>query len=65
MARRGMGPLILAGLAAYGFYKYSKMNEEQKRNLKEKGKKFFDDNIPQDLRNMFGNKKTSPAENNY
>jgi hypothetical protein len=64
MARRGMGPLILAGLAAYGFYKYSKMNEEQKRNLKEKGKKLFDENVPQNLKNVFG-RKTSTTANSY
>lgn len=64
MARRGLGPLILAGLAAYGFYKYSKMNEEQKRNLKEKGKKLFDENIPQNLKDVFG-KKTSSKQNAY
>jgi len=56
MARRGMGPLILAGIAAYGFYKYSKMNEEQKRNLKEKGKKLIDENVPQNLKDVFARK---------
>ena len=64
MARRGLGPLILAGLAAYGFYKYSKMNEEQKRNLKEKGKKLFDENIPQNLKDVFG-RKTPKTQNSY
>jgi hypothetical protein len=43
MARKGGAlPLLLAGLAAWGYYKYSKMSEDQKRNLvsdwKEKGK---------------------------
>ena len=64
MARRGMGPLILAGLAAYGYYKYSKMNEEQKRNLKEKGKKLFDENVPQNLKNVFA-RKTANTTNSY
>ena len=64
MARRGMGPLILAGLAAYGLYKYSKMNEEQKRNLKEKGKKLFDENVPQNLKDVFG-RKASKTQNSY
>ena len=42
--------LILAGLAAYAWYKYSKMNEAEKRdlvnNIKEKGKKIFGSMIP-------------------
>ena len=64
MARRGLGPLILAGIAAYGFYKYSKMNEEQKRNLKEKGKKLIDENVPQNLKDVFA-RKTSKTQNSY
>jgi hypothetical protein len=64
MARRGIGPLILAGLAAYGYYRYSKMNEEQKRNLKEKGKKLFDENVPQNLKDAFARKGTK-TQNSY
>lgn len=65
MARRGgFGTLLLAGAAAFAYYKYSKMSDEQKRNLtssiKEKGKKFYDENIPENLKSMFG-KKNEPA----
>lgn len=42
--------LVLAGLAAYAYYKYSKLSDEQKRdltgNIKEKGKKLFDQYVP-------------------
>jgi len=64
LPKSGLVSLVLGGLAAYGMYKYSKMTSEQKQNLKEKGKKFFDDNVPQDLKNIFGTKKTHP-ENSY
>lgn len=56
--RKGITPLLLAGLAAFGYYKYSKMSEEEKNNLKEKGKKFFDENLG-GLKNMFGQKETA------
>ena len=43
--------LALAGLAAFAAYKYSKMTEEQKRDLantiKEKGRKIFGSLVPQ------------------
>jgi len=43
--------LALAGLAAFAYYKYSKMTEDQKRDLtntlKEKGKKIFGSLIPE------------------
>ena len=60
MARKsgvGILPLALAGLAAWGYFKYSKMSEEQKRNLvsdlKQKGQKIYDENIPQNVKNLF------------
>ncbi|MBD0279718.1 MAG: hypothetical protein ICV51_02260 [Flavisolibacter sp.] len=57
MARRpGFGSLLLAGLAAFGLYKYSQMSEEEKRNLKDKGKKFVDENLGS-LKDMFGGKQ--------
>ncbi len=55
MARRGLGPLLLAGLAAFGYYKYSKMSELEKQDLKNKGKKFVDENLGQ-LKGVFGKK---------
>jgi len=45
LGKKSIG-LALAGLAAYAYYRYSKMTEDQKRdlskNFKEKGKKIFD-----------------------
>ncbi len=39
--RKTLG-LLLAAAAAFGMYKYSKMNPQQKKDLKEKGKDFLD-----------------------
>lgn len=51
------GGIILAALAAFAYYKYSKMSEEQKRNLtnniKEKGKKMYDQYMPNNVKDMF------------
>jgi len=56
MARKpGIGSLLLLGAAAFGAYKYSKMSEQQKSDLKNKGKRFVDDNLGS-LKNMFGKK---------
>jgi hypothetical protein len=55
--KRGPGALLLAGVAAFAYYKYNKMNPQQKKDLvdglKEKGKKLFGQFMP-------GN-KTEPA----
>ncbi len=65
MARRGLGPLLLAGLAAFGYYKYSKMSELEKQDLKNKGKKFVDENLGQ-LKDAFGKKgNTQQASGNF
>lgn len=65
MARRGgLGGLLLAGAAAFGLYKYSKMTEEQKQDLKNKGKKFVDENLG-GLKDMIGTKGSNqPAGSN-
>ena len=46
--------LLLAGLAAFAYYKYSKLSEEEKRNLvsglKNKGKKLYDQYVPANLK---------------
>jgi hypothetical protein len=51
------GLIALVGLAAFAAYKYSSMSEEQKKNLadnlKEKGKKLYDDYVPGKMKNMF------------
>jgi hypothetical protein len=59
----GLGPLLLAGIAAFGAYKYSKMSSQEKANLKNKGKKFMDDNLG-GLKNMFGGKQNASSANN-
>jgi peptidoglycan/xylan/chitin deacetylase (PgdA/CDA1 family) len=49
---RGKSPLglLLAGAAAFAYYRYSKMSPEQRKgmvdNLKERGKKIFGQFIP-------------------
>ena len=67
------GGILLAGLAAFAYYRYSKMSEEQKRNLvsgiKEKGKKLYDQYMPTEIKSMLGKKdvagKTTGGSNNY
>lgn len=61
----GIGSLLLAGLAAFGLYKYSKMSAEEKTRLKEKGMKLYEENVPESVRGMFGKKAdTQPASHN-
>jgi hypothetical protein len=52
--------LLVAGLAAFAYYKYSQMSEDQKRdlvnNLKEKGQKLYDQYVPEDLKKTFQQK---------
>ncbi|MCW3075334.1 MAG: hypothetical protein JWP69_2403 [Flaviaesturariibacter sp.] len=54
MTRRGgVSPLLLAGLAAAGYYAYTKMSPQTKQNLLDKGKKLAG-NLPLDnLKNAF------------
>ena len=56
----GLGTLLLAGAAAFAYYKYSKMSNEEKNklvnDLKNKGRKFYDENIPQSVKDMVANK---------
>ncbi len=44
------GALLVAGAAAFAFYRYSKMSTEEKSkivsDLKEKGKNFYDKYLP-------------------
>ena len=54
--QRGM-KLLLAGLAAYGYYKYNKMKPEERSALKQRGRKFLDQNLGS-LGNIFGKKGT-------
>lgn len=62
------GTLLLAGLAALAYYKYQQLSAEEKENivgdLKEKGKKLYDQYAPAELKDFF-NKKTSEPVNTY
>ncbi|CAN5369652.1 hypothetical protein BH20BAC1_BH20BAC1_20000 [soil metagenome] len=54
------GSLLLAGLAAFAYYKYSKLSPEKKQDLtktlKEKGQKLYDEYVPDELKKVFGKK---------
>ena len=56
MAKKG---LLLAGLAAFAYYKYKKMTPEERENITSKvkttGQKFVD-SLPDELKNIFGTK---------
>ncbi len=58
--RKNSTGLLLAGLAAFAYYKYSRMSEEEKQNiissLKDQGKKLYDQYIPEEVENVFANK---------
>ena len=49
------GKWLLAGLAAFAYYKYSRLTQDQKReladNLKQKGKQLYDQYVPESLKN--------------
>ena len=44
-SKAGLGSLLLLGAAAFGAYKYSKMSDQQKQDLLNKGKKLVNDNL--------------------
>lgn len=50
--KRSAAPLLLAGLAAFAYYKFSKMTPEKKRDLKEKGKSLLDKYVPQPVKKL-------------
>lgn len=68
MARRGLGigSLLLAGAAAYAYYKYSQMSEQQRKDLvnnwKEKGQKLYDEYVPENIKNAVGKKQGTGAD---
>ena len=62
MARLGLGSLLLAGAAAFGYYKYTKMTAAEKDQLKQKGKKFYEDNVPQNVRDMIAGKQSGQPQ---
>ena len=63
--RAPKGTLLLAGLAAFAYYKYSKLSAEEKdslvSDLKEKGKKLYDQYAPPELKDLFGKKQGETA----
>lgn len=60
MARKtSLGSLLLAGAAAYGLYKVSKMSAEQRKDLLDKGKRTVTDNL-EGLKNKLGRNGSSP-----
>lgn len=65
----GAGTLLAAGLAAFAYYKYSKMSEEQKRtlvsDLKEKAQNFYDQYIPAEIKDVFANKGATGARSPF
>lgn len=61
MARRpGLGSLLLAGAAAYGIYKVSKMSAQERSDLLNKGKKLVNDNLG-GLKDKFGGNGSTPT----
>lgn len=60
MRKPGLGSLLLLGAAAFGAYKYSKMSEQQKSDLKNKGKKLVDENLGR-VKNVFGQREGHAA----
>ena len=54
--------LLLAGLAAFGYYKYSKMTPEQRNNLMQKGKDLLNKNFG-GLEHLFGKKPATTPHN--
>lgn len=58
----GLGQLLLLGAAAFGAYKYSKMNQQQKKDLIDKGKKLVSENLG-GLGNLLGKRTGVPTGN--
>lgn len=61
--KTSLSGLLLAGAAAYGLYKLSKLSSEERSDLVNKGKKLVTENIP-GLKNAFGGNGNSNASNN-
>jgi hypothetical protein len=63
------GGLVIAGLAAYAYYKYSKMSAEEKSNLmsdlKEKGQKLYEQYVPEDVRSMLSGKSNMNTNSQF
>ena len=61
------GGLVLAGLAAYAYYKYNKMSMQDKDNiissLKEKGQKLYDEYVPQNVKDIVDSQTGNTTSN--
>ena len=59
--KKSSTPILLAGLAAFAYYKFKKMSPEKKDNLvstvKDKGMDLYDKYVPQSLKDVIGLKK--------
>ena len=62
------GSLLLAGLAAFAYYRYSKMSEQEKHDIvgkiRDSGKKLFDQFMPSNLKNTFASDQAAPTMGN-
>ena len=58
--KAGITSLLLLGAAAFGAYKYSKMSDQQKKDLLGKGKKLVNDNLGS-IKNRFGGQNAPSA----
>lgn len=65
----GTGALLAAGLAAFAYYKYSKMSEDQKRNLvsdlKDKAQNLYDQYVPAEVKDLFAKKGFGASESSF
>jgi hypothetical protein len=61
------GTLVAAGLAAFAYYKYSKMSTEEKTKLtsdiKDQAQKIYEEYMPAEIKNLFAKKGPSTPEN--
>ncbi|MEO8710542.1 MAG: hypothetical protein ABI405_00395 [Parafilimonas sp.] len=52
--------LLIAGIAAYAYYRYSKMNTNEKKdlvdNIKQKGKQLFNEFLPDNIKRTLDKK---------
>ena len=63
------GTLLAAGLAAFAYYRYSKMSEEEKQtlvsDLKDKAQNLYDQYAPAELKDLFAKKGPSNAKSHF
>jgi len=55
--------LLLAGVAAYAAYRYSRMSKEERKDMSDRvktaGKKMYDDYVPGSVKNWFEKNKNT------